>query len=329
MNYKEFNSHLEKGELGPAYFFVGPEDFLIENCVKSMIDLAVDPSTREFNLDVFYGSETDGGKIVDTAIAYPMLSDSRMVVVKEVQKLSASGLDLLAKYLEKPVPSTRLVLTCPKIDFRNKAFSQIKSKSAFVEFKSLYDREIPGWIQGYLSQKKLKITHEASNLIHARVGNNLRTLANELDKIVLNLGEKKTIEETDVQTVVGLSRSFSGFNLNDAIGYKDLTQSLTILNLMLESGESPTVIVAMITRHFINLLKIKGAATKNKSDKEISAQTGISPFFVGKSKQMARNYPLTQFPHIFRSLLKADLDLKTSQQPPEIALQTLLIQIMR
>ena len=66
-----------------------------------------------------------------------------------------------------------------------------------------------------------------------------------------------------------------------------------------------------------------------KGDNEISALTGIPFFFVRKSKQMARNYPVAQFPQIFESLLKADLDLKTSQQPSEIALQTLLIKIMR
>ncbi len=257
-----------------------------------------------------------------------MLSDSRLVVVKDFQKLPSAGLDLLAKYLEKPVASTKLVLTSPKIDLRNKTFSKIKSKSTYIEFKPLYDNEIPTWIQNYLKGKNLQISHEAGILIHARVGNNLRALVNELDKIILNLEGQSKIEEADVQKVVGVSRNFSVFNLNDAIGNRDLNKSLTILNLMIENGESPTGIVAMITRHFVNLLKVKGAVTQKKSQNEITALTGIPPFFVRKSREMANNYSSQQFHDIFESLLQADFILKTSQQSPQIALQTLLIKII-
>ncbi len=240
MTYSEFKSQLEKKQLSNSYLFVGPEDFLIDDCLKRIIEQVVDPGTKDFNFDVFYGNEVDGGKILDTVNAYPMLSDSRLVVVKDFQKLPAAGLDLLAKYLEKPVSSTKLVLTSPKIDLRNKAFSRIKSKSTYIEFKPLYDNEIPAWIQNYLKGKNLQISHEAGILIHARVGNNLRALVNELDKIILNLDGQSRIEEADVQRVVGVSRNFSVFNLNDAIGNRDLNKSLTILNLMIESGESPT-----------------------------------------------------------------------------------------
>ena len=328
MTYSEFISHLEKKQLSNSYLFVGPEDFLIDDCLKRIVDQVVDPGTKDFNFDVFYGNEVDGGKILDTVNAYPMLSDSRLVVVKDFQKLPSAGLDLLAKYLEKPVSSTKLVLTSPKIDLRNKAFSRIKSKSTYIEFKPLYDNEIPTWIQNYLKGKNLQISHEAGILIHARVGNNLRALVNELDKIILNLEGQSRIEEADVQKVVGVSRNFSVFNLNDAIGNRDLNKSLTILNLMIESGESPTGIVAMMTRHFVNLLKVKGAAAQKKSQNEISALTGIPPFFIRKSKEMANNYSSQQFHDIFESLLQADFILKTSQQSPQIALQTLLIKII-
>ena len=328
MTYSEFKSHLEKKQLSSSYLFVGPEDFLIDDCLKRIVDQVVDPGTKDFNFDVFYGNEIDGGKILDTVNAYPMLSDSRLVVVKDFQKLPASGLDLLAKYLEKPVSSTKLVLTSPKIDLRNKAFSKIKSRSIYIEFKPLYDNEVPTWIQSYLKGKNLQISHEAGILIQARVGNNLRALVNELDKIILNLEGENKIEEADVQKVVGVSRNFSVFNLNDAIGNRDLNKSLTILNLIIESGESPTGIVAMITRHFVNLLKVKGAMTLKKSQNEITGLTGIPPFFIRKSKEMASNYSSLQFHDIFESLLQADLILKTSQQSPQIALQTLLIKII-
>lgn len=329
MNYDQFLKHLDKKKYEPCYLFAGSEDYLIDDCLNRLLDGVLEPSLREFNQDIFYGSQSEAGKIVDIANSYPMLADSRVVVVKEMEQLSPSGLELLLKYLQNPLQSTKLILIAEKADFRKKLFAQIKAKVFFVEFKPLYDNKIPSWIESYLQTKNLKIEYKASLLIQALVGNNLRAIVNELDKIILNLGKNKTINESDVQSVVGLSRNYSVFNLNDAIGNRQLDQSLRILNNMLESGESQTRILAMIYRHFQTLLKLKHGLQSKKSQQEITAMTGIPPFFISKTKQMAENFTLAQLRHIFEHLLDADLNLKTSRLPPAIALQTLLIQIFQ
>ncbi|MFQ5770188.1 MAG: DNA polymerase III subunit delta, partial [bacterium] len=280
MNYYEFINHIKKRKFFNTYFLCGKEDFLLEDALKRLIAALVEPSTREFNFDVFYGNEVDGGKIIDTANAYPMLANSRTVVVKDVDKLSVTSLEALSKYIEKPTPSTQLILISDKIDFRNKVYAKIKANTCYVEFKPLYERQIPPWIRGRLEEMGFEISQEAALLIQSRVGNNLRVIVNELEKIILNLTGKKKIEVKDVQKVVGLTRKFSVFDLNDAIGYKDLEKALVILNHMLESGESPTGILAMIARHFINLNKLKGVVTQNKSKDEMSTLTGIPPFFI-------------------------------------------------
>ena len=66
MTYNEFKSHLKKKELNSSYLLIGPEDFLIDDCLKRIVDQVVDPGTKDFNFDVFYGNEVDGGKILDT-----------------------------------------------------------------------------------------------------------------------------------------------------------------------------------------------------------------------------------------------------------------------
>lgn len=312
-----------------AYFFSGAEDYLIEDSLKRVTAAVIkDPSTKEFNYALFFADQVNAGTIIETANAFPMLAECRMVVVKDLHKLAPSSLEALAKYLEKPSATTRLVLISDKFNARNKAFSQIKSRTCFVEFKPLYDNHVPGWIRDYLKAKGLEITYDASLLIHAYVGNNLRAIVTELDKIILNLDGEKKIQEADVQRVVGLSRKFSVFNLNDAIGHRDVRNSLLILNKMLDSGESHTAILAMISRHFVNLLKVKGCVEQGKSQSEIASMTGIPPFFVSKSKEMAQKYSFEQFENIFEYLLTTDLKLKTSQQSPKIALQTMLLRIL-
>ncbi|MCG8603949.1 DNA polymerase III subunit delta [bacterium] len=328
MTYAELNKAIDKKVLSNTYFLYGAETFLIDKTVAKLMNAVVDPATKDFNFDLFYGGEVEAGKIVDAANAYPMMAESRMVIVKDLHKLPPSGLEFLGKYLEKPAPTTKLVLVSTKIDSRGKDISKIKAKTSCIEFKPLYDRQIPGWMRQYLRERGYKINDDAAMLIHERVGNDLRTIVNELDKIILNLGESTTIAVEDVQKIVGTFKNFSFFDLNDALGARDLHKSLMMLSQMLESGESATGILARIARYFVNLVKLKGATAQGESTNDMASTTGIPTFFIKKTLKMANNYDRNELQRVFESLLEADLCLKTSQQPPLVALQGLVVRIV-
>ncbi len=329
MNYNEFLKHLQKGEFSPAYLLHGAEEYLLGDCLQRFIEAVVDPATKDFNFDLFYGSQVNVAQVLEAANAYPMLADSRLVILKELQKLSSGSTDALVNYLQKPSATTTLVLVSDQMKNRSKGFTKLKSLCCAVEFKPLYDNQVASWIKDYVASCGYKIDYGATLLLQAHVGSNLRALVNELEKIFLNLGKAKQIAEADVQNVVGLSRKFSVFNLNDAIGNRDTEKALLILNKMLDSGESHTAILAMITRHFENLLKVKGAVSGGKARNEITALTGIPPFFVDKTREMAQKFSIEEFDGLFDCLLQTDLVLKTSQQSPKLALQTMLIRILR
>jgi len=329
MTYNEFLNHVKKRTFENAYFFYGSEDYLMDDCTKRLIDAVVEPETKDFNLDIFYGSQVEDGQVIEAANAYPMLAESRVVVLKQLHKLSSGSMEALLTYLEKPAPTTKLLLISNQMNNRGKNVSKLKSRCCSIEFKPLYDNKVPRWITDYVTTRGYEIDTQAALLMHAHVGSNLRSIVNELDKIFLNLTDSRKIVEADVQNVVGVSRKFSVFNLNDAIGNKDIEKSLLILNKMLEGGESHTAILAMVSRHFENLLKVKGAVSTGKGQNEISTLTGIPPFFVDKTKQMAKKYSLGEFDKIFDNLLATDLVLKTSRQSPKLALQTMLLRILR
>jgi len=329
MTYNELLNHVRKKAFENAYFFYGAEDFLIDDCTRRLIDAVVEPDTKDFNLDIFYGGQVDGGQVVETANAYPMLAESRVVVLKDLHKLSAGSMETLLLYLDKPAPTTRLLLISNQMNNRSKNVAKLKTRCCAIEFKPLYDNKVPGWITNYVAARGYEIDYKAALLLQAHVGNNLRAIVNELEKIFLNLSDSQKITEVNVQDVVGVSRKFSVFNLNDAIGNKDIEKSLLILNKMLESGESHTAILAMVARHFENLLKVKGAISLGKAPNEISTMTGIPPFFVDKTKRMAQKYSLTEFDNIFDDLLATDLVLKTSRQAPKLALQSMLFRILQ
>jgi DNA polymerase-3 subunit delta len=328
-NYRQALADLERGVLEPLYVLFGEEEFLQDLVLRKLLEVTVDPATRDFNFDLFYGHETDASRVIEAASSYPMMAERRVVVVKSAEKLGPKGIELLGKYAHKPLRSTVLVLLLPKMDQRLKGIKELKSHSVWIECKRLYDRHIPEWIRNYGEMLGLEISPQAGRLLHTLVGNNLRELANELEKVAVNLGDRKRVEEEDVRSVVGFQRSFGPFELNDAVGERDLARSLQILAYLLEVGETPTVIVARLARHFSLLVKVKGMARRRSTKSEISSAVGLHPFFVERYLDQASRFDFDELGRAFEALLDADVALKSSAQPARLALELLLFQICK
>lgn len=329
MDYQALLREIQKGEFAPAYFFYGEEDFLMEDAINRVLSLLVDPATEEFNKDVLYGDEVDGARIVNIASSYPMLAQRRVVVVKGVDKLSSASKDLILKYLQRPMATTCLILTSSRMDRGSKFYSELVNRARGVEFKPLYNNQIPGWIRGYVRSKGKDISLEAIRLLHGKVGSSLRELANELEKLFLFLTDKDRIEVGDVERVVGVSKSYNIFELSDAIGRGDLKKAVEIGHRMLELGESPIGMVVMLTRYFTILWKLKELETRRMSAEEIATVVRVHPYFIKDYLNQAENFSPERIERSFSHLLRADINLKSSYQKPKIIMDLLIYNLIR
>ena len=325
-NASELHKEFSKKKFDPVYIFYGTEDFIIEELTNSLLKNALNPGDQDFNLDMFYANEIEGSQIVNAAMSFPMMAERRVVVVKHIDQLAAKDIPLLAKYIQRPSPSTCLALTS-KTSLTKSGFSAIKKNCTTVETKPLYDNQIPAWVRTYLTKYNLTISEEAIRLLHASTGNNLRNIASEIEKIKLILGETTQIEVKHIEAIVGTSREYNIFELCDSIGLKNIEKSLRILSRMLQLGEQPTGIIAMINRHFVLLSKIKDMKATNHSNDAIAKTLKVHPFFVSNYITQSGKYNRTQLGKTFSFLLQADYQLKSSYQKPKLILETLLFQL--
>ena len=315
------------GRFAAVYFLHGEDDFQIESAVNACIRLALEPESHDFNFDLLYGNEIDGARIIQLATAFPMIAARRVVVVKNIHQLAAAGLDLLAHYCKNALPSTCLVLTAARIDARRGAWQTIIKNSISLDFKPLYDNAIPEWIRRRLKADNLSIGEEAIRMLHGAVGSNLRQINSEIEKIKLNLADRKTVEVGDVERVVGVSRQFTIFELCDAVAAQKMDASLTILRHMLLNGEAPIGILTMLTRHFIILAKLNTLQRRRIPEEQMAQSAKVHPFFVRNYMRQAALYNKPQLQNAFRHLLDADIHLKTSYQKPALVLELLIVRL--
>jgi DNA polymerase-3 subunit delta len=321
LDAEHFVTSFKKRQFAPCYFFCGEEKYPIDQIVDALLEHAVEPSMREFNVDVVHGNEIDGKKIVSIASAYPMMAERRVVIVKDFDRVN--GKDVLEPYIEQPSATTILVAIANSPDFRKKPYVTFKKAGYVHESRMLYDNEVVAWIESRVKKIGRTIEPGAVQLLQSYVGNNLRELANELEKVVIANGDIPKITAAHVEKVVGVSREFTSFQLCDRIGEKNMAKALETAQRMIGAGESVVGLIAAITNHFVRLWKLQDAVLQKKSEQEMLSMVYFNSFALKGSLVQLRNFRPSDIEHAFVLLAEADLAAKSSGDPRQI--MTMLI----
>jgi DNA polymerase-3 subunit delta len=316
---------IKEGHFVPLYLLYGEEDFLVGEAVDALVESALDASSRSFNLDVVYGGDIDVKDVVGMASSFPMMSERRVVIVKDADRLSLGeeARGILLRYLQKPLQSTILVFAAAKVDMRLGVYKAFQEFGVAAEFRSLYDSEIPAWISKRVATLRRKIDLEASQYLSALVGSSLRDIHNALEKLLIYVGERTSITVEDVGAVVGMSKSFNIFGLQKEIGRGNAREAFEILERMLEAGENPIGIIIMLTRYYQKLWIIPTLQRNTRSEYELASALQVSPFFVREYVSAAQRHRSGEIEKAFTALLDADRKLKSSPEDPKLVMTTL------
>ena len=319
MTYEQILADIKKRVYYPIYFLMGEEPFFIDTISNELENTILDEAERSFNQVVLYGSDVSVTDIMSQARAFPMMSDYLLVIVKEAQNVD--NIDSLADYIEKIPPTTILVINYKykKLDKRRALAKYIDKKGVLFESKKLYDNNIPEWITKYLAAKKYNITPKATQMIADFLGNDLHRVRNELEKLMVALPPSKRIDDADVEYNIGISKDFNVFELQKAIGSKDLPKANRIINYF---GDNPKenpifMVISVLYGYYTKLLKLHFSKDKNKST--VATMLGVNLFFVNDYFEAVRNYSWTDCMNCIEVLREFDLKSKGYNSTSDIS----------
>lgn len=315
---------IRKKEFAPVYFLYGEESLIVDEIVDAIVGGAVEESMKGFNLDILQGNDVSAQNVIDIALSFPMMAERRVVVVKDVDRLS--GKEALEAYCERPSPTTVLVLTAGEPDLRRRPYPALRKAAAGGECAALRDDEVDAWIESRSEHLKTRIAPDAVELLHASVGNSLRDLNSQLEKLSLAAGPDGITAEV-VEATVGVSREYSIFELTKAVGSKNKPRAIEIAERMLDAGESPQMMIVMLTRHFSILWKLLGVQRSGSAGDQAKA-AGISPFFLREYLAHLRTYTPGEVEAAFIALANADAELKSQPTDPRLVVDVMLCSIM-
>ncbi|MBO7225341.1 MAG: DNA polymerase III subunit delta [Bacteroidales bacterium] len=306
---EEILSHFDKRQFSPVYLLTGEENYYMDLLTSKFEEEILDEAERDFNLTTLYGLETNAKEICSFAKQYPIMSEKRLIIVKEFQQIDKKELSQLSFYVERPLASTILVLV-NKNKTIDKKFSDKVNKSGIVfESAKLYENKVIPWIDKYVRDKRFLIETSATSLIFECLGNNLQKIANEIDKMSINLKEGSQITQSDVANHIGVNKDYNIFELQNAIGRLNHTKINKIVNYLLaNTNENP--IQAMLPNLFAYFVKvIITAQLKDKTNESVASAIGVSPYFAKDYIYASQIFPLEK---LYQNIeIIKDYDLKT------------------
>jgi DNA polymerase-3 subunit delta len=306
--YLQILNDLKKKNFNTVYFFCGEEPYYINKLSQYIENYVLDETERAFNLSVLYGPDTNASQIVAEAKRFPMMAERTVVLVKEAQTIK--DLEKIEPYILSPSPTTLLAI-CYKYgtpDARKSFGKTVKNKTVYFESSKLYDNQLPNWINQLIAEKGYKINPSASQLLADSLGNDLDKIENELNKIFINITPQTEITTGIIQQYIGISKDFNVFELQRALGNKDVYKVYQIINYFASNPkEHPFVILpGTLFNYFVKIMLTHKITDKTK----LASALGVSPYFVKEYIDAARLYSPTKLVQIISILREYDLKSK-------------------
>lgn len=339
------------------YLMHGDDEFTSREQLKTLRQ----KDSFGYNQDIYNGAEGDLKKITITMNTLPFLSEQRLVLIdglpkkkrssetaatpkegtadkgsktKKSKKSSKSGAltragfeKELAEHIATMQETTILVVLVEEVlEASNPLVKAAEQYGKVIQNMLPKGAALENWITKRAKRLNVSIAPEAKKLLADFIGNNLRLLANELDKLATYVGKGATINIDDVRQLSAQVQEARIFDLTDALAQRNRQQALNILHDLLSDGEPPLKLLSTITTQVRSLLLVKELAQKGMRAPQIASTLGIAPFIVDKSLRQVGKFSPAQLEGAYRQLLATDAALKRSRLTPEMALDLLVVQ---
>lgn len=311
----------------PLYLLLGTERFLRDAAARSITEAALRGTLlREFNESSFNLLRDSVQAAIAAAEQLPMMSDRRVVRIRDFARLREADENTLVRYLNNPSPSTVMIFIADDLDKRKKASRPLLDNCVVVDFPALKDAEAKTWARSRLRELKITADDAVLNEIISLVGTDVQTLFNELDKLASAVAGTGRITPAVVDELIGRSRELSNFELGDHLLANNRKRALETLHRLLDDGAEPLMLIGLIAGNYHRLALAKHLLAKGGRE-EVFRNISLPPF---KRDAYIANLERNDAAKIARGLqltAAADLAIKTSQATPRLQLEMLVCEL--
>jgi DNA polymerase-3 subunit delta len=347
-----FVADVKAGKLAPGYVFIGDEAFFRKRCREAILQHLVPAEVRELSLYDMDLAETDLQQVLDRARTPSLMSPFQVFFVRGIKNLYGRGkhddeFAAIEDYFKNPNPAALLVFVVDYIsipaDVRRmeltdkERYERIRETlgeyCSVLEFARVEEGDAVKWAIATANNDGVKLDADAARELVDSLGGDMMMIANELEKLVLFVGDKKRISLGDVETLVLAAKQRSFYELTDAISSRDRGRALSVLDAILSTGDGEEAAIGhvyMLSRTFRQMLVI---LERNVRDSRALWQAlwqgfRIPPFAAEDIIRQARRYKTRrELTSAIRRVARADFALRSNPPSKRLVLENLVLDL--
>jgi DNA polymerase-3 subunit delta len=331
---QDFSKLISSQKISPVYLLAGEEFYFINMCLNEIEKLTV---SEGLNREVFYASESSADDILNALQTTPFLNETRVVIVKAVNKMKAVDAEELSGYLSNIIESSCLILlyfdnykketVAERKEFINKCIASKNCVS--VNCRKQYENEVREFIKNEFAQKGKESSYEVISRIIEENGTDLLNISNETEKLSLFVGKnKKDITQEDLEKISGYTKEINVYALSSEIEAKDLKKAMFVLENLLTEREEPVAILSAISSAVRKMLTAKSMLEEQGlSIAETASILRIHNFFVKTFFTNLKKHSTNTLKESLKTILKTDAAIKTGTNDAASALEKTIISI--
>jgi DNA polymerase-3 subunit delta len=337
MRYQDLNKEIRQGIFHPVYLFTGPETYVAAYIEKNLIKAAVPEALAQLNVMSFSDKETDIASVTAICRQLPVMSEHRVVVLREETGIAHSSdtvtVDALCAYLEAPEPDTILIVYDARPDKRKKIYKALAAAGTVVEFVKQSRQELEKWIARRLdlagkSTSRAVVERFIDDSMYLTSENKtMEGIDNELGKLIDFAGQRQKITMSDLEATLPRSIDENIFRMADHAMQGQTAEALLMLENFYLEGESPFGVFGLLVSQLRTMLMIRCYTEAGRSQAETGKIVRRPPFVVQKIQNTARAFSTPALRGILVATAELDLQMKTGVVEPEMGVELFILKL--
>ena len=259
----------------------------------------------------------------------------------------------ILQLLEGGLPDgCRLLLLAPQVDKRGRGYKQLTRQGCVVDLSVERDRSgrirresLAAFLDQRLRRARKRIDPQAREAVLSRCGNELWAVDQEIEKLLLYVGEAETVAFADVEEIFTDQSESWVFDLTDSLGERNALQALGFLRRLMANGEYPLRVLGAIASQVRRLLSARQLLdhelariwrrrmSYTEFQQRVPADTeGLptkSPYANYLTLQRAERFTLPELKGFLRLIQETDERLKSSGHQPQAVMERLILEMCR
>ncbi|MBU0650462.1 DNA polymerase III subunit delta [bacterium] len=311
-------------DLESCYAFFGSNDYFSSLVINSLKQKLIEIGADQFDFWVSDAKNSSISEVINNAVSFPFISPKKIVIFKNIEVFDEDDFNMLQEYIVSPCASASVILL-----FTNKkqASSKVFKKNIAV-FKLETDEKLAARvIKDLISGAGKKISSSVLDQLQKRLGNDIISVQNDVEKLIAYVGMRDTIEQKDVDSNFRQLDLHTIFNLIDDISSGNRKEAVHKLNNIMKSGTSAQEIIAMIYWNYKRIWSFYEMLDSGISESEVLEKIDIKSWAKSKFLSQAKKYDKNSLKKIFSLLFDIDIETRKKSGSANLLLEIFVLSI--